>query len=50
MRNQLIRTNTFTSSPSPDGQRFLVNIRVDYPSPPTLNLITNWENAALSRK
>jgi serine/threonine protein kinase/dipeptidyl aminopeptidase/acylaminoacyl peptidase len=34
--------NQFLYSPSPDGQRFLVNVQAS-DAEPTLNVITNWE-------
>jgi eukaryotic-like serine/threonine-protein kinase len=42
-------TNIFIYSPSADGQRFLMNILPDA-TPPTLNVITNWEKLAPSPK
>ena len=41
--------NMFMYSPSADGQRFLVNA-VSGGAAPTLNLITNWEKAALGSR
>ena len=38
--------NVFLYSPSADGQRFLVNLPVG-DAEPTLNVISNWEKAAL---
>ncbi len=38
--------NAFLYSPSPDGQRFLVNAQAG-DTEPTLNVISNWEKAAL---
>ncbi len=42
--------NYFLYSPSADGKRFLVNVQANDDAPPTLNLINNWEKAALSGK
>jgi hypothetical protein len=36
-------------SPSADGQRFLVNAQAG-DAAPTLNVISNWEKAALGSK
>jgi hypothetical protein len=36
--------NSFAYSPSPDGQRFLVNTLVES-GQATVNVITNWQNA-----
>jgi Tol biopolymer transport system component len=41
--------NLFLYSPSPDGQRFLVNVETRE-APPTLNVVTNWEKIALGIK
>jgi eukaryotic-like serine/threonine-protein kinase len=41
--------NHFLYSPSPDGQRFLVNIEAR-DAAPTLNVVTNWEKMALGIK
>jgi hypothetical protein len=40
--------NVFLYSPTPNG-RFLVNI-LAATTPPTINLITNWQNLAPGRK
>jgi len=40
--------NYFTYSPDADGQRFLMNVLPDA-ALPTLNVITNWENAATAK-
>jgi dipeptidyl aminopeptidase/acylaminoacyl peptidase len=40
--------NEFVYSPSPDGQRFLVNVYATNVEP-TLNVITNWQKAALGK-
>ncbi len=41
--------NIFFYSPSPDGQRFLVNAETRE-APPTVNVVTNWEKMALGTK
>jgi Tol biopolymer transport system component len=41
--------NFFLYSPSADGQRFLVNVQAG-DAEPTLNVINNWEKAALGSK
>ena len=41
--------NSFLYSPSADGQRFLVHVQPS-DAEPTLNVITNWEKAALGGK
>jgi len=41
--------NWFLYSPSADGQRFLVNVQAG-DAEPTLNVINNWEKAALGNK
>jgi serine/threonine protein kinase len=41
--------NSFLYSPSADGQRFLVHVQPG-DAEPTLNVITNWEKAALGGK
>jgi hypothetical protein len=41
--------NGFLYSPSADGQRFLVRVQPG-DAEPTLNVITNWEKAALGNK
>jgi hypothetical protein len=41
--------NNILYSPSADGQRFLVNLQAD-DAEPTLNVISNWETAALRGK
>ena len=41
--------NVFLYSPSPDGQRFLVNVQAGN-AQPTLNVITNWEKLAPGNK
>lgn len=41
--------NAFMYSPSADGQRFLVGVQPGDVQP-TLNVITNWEKAALRGK
>jgi hypothetical protein len=41
--------NAFLYSPGADGQRFLVNVEAG-DAEPALNVITNWEKAALGRK
>jgi eukaryotic-like serine/threonine-protein kinase len=41
--------NIFLYSPSADGQRFLVHVQPG-DAAPTLNVITNWEKAALGNK
>ena len=40
--------NYFSYSPDADGQRFLMNVLPDT-ALPTLNVITNWENAAAAK-
>jgi len=45
---RVIQGNEFLYSPSPDGQRFLVNVYATNPEP-TLNVITNWQKAALGK-
>jgi eukaryotic-like serine/threonine-protein kinase len=42
-------SNSFLYSPSADGQRFLVHVQSD-DAQPTLNVITNWEKAALGSR
>lgn len=42
-------SNAFQYSPSADGQRFLVSAQPKEAAP-TLNVITNWERAALGNK
>jgi Tol biopolymer transport system component len=42
----IIAANIFLYSPSPDGQRFLVNVETREDAP-TLNVVTNWEKIAL---
>jgi hypothetical protein len=41
--------NSFLYSPSADGQRFLVQVQPAGVEP-TVNVITNWEKAALGTK
>jgi hypothetical protein len=41
--------NRFLYSPSADGQRFLVNVQAD-DAEPALNLISNWELAAVGSR
>jgi len=41
--------NTFLYSPSADGQRFLVHV-IPGDAVPTVNVVTNWEKAALGSK
>jgi serine/threonine protein kinase len=41
--------NSFLYSPSADGQRFLTHVQPD-DAEPTLNVITNWEKAALGSR
>jgi hypothetical protein len=43
---QIPVVNTFLYSPNADGQRFLVNVDAG-DAEPALNVITNWEKAAL---
>jgi Tol biopolymer transport system component len=40
-------SNSFAYSPSPDGQRFLVNRDADT-AEPVINVITNWQKAAVA--
>ena len=42
-------SNIFLYSPSADGQRFLVHVQSG-DAAPTLNVITNWEKAALGSR
>ena len=46
--NVIATFNDFQYSPSPDGQRFLVNTQPKEAAP-TLNVITNWERAAAGK-
>jgi hypothetical protein len=41
--------NSFAYSPSPDGQRFLVNMDSDT-AEPQINVITNWQKAAAAKE
>jgi hypothetical protein len=41
--------NSFLYSPSADGQRFLVEVQAPG-AEPTVNVISNWEKAALGRR
>lgn len=41
--------NSFLYSPSPDGQRFLARV-LPAEAVPTVNVVTNWEKAALGTK
>jgi hypothetical protein len=41
----MITSGSFMYSPHPDGQRFLVNARLEEEAP-TVNIITNWQRAA----
>jgi hypothetical protein len=46
---QVPTNNVFLYSPSADGQRFLVNVQPGGEEP-MLNVISNWEKAALGSK